>query len=50
MSAALALAEAGYCGLFGLLGLLMRRSLLVGVAYIFLLEGCWPVWTRWPAA
>jgi ABC-2 type transport system permease protein len=38
-SIALSLAQAGYCGLFGLLGLLMRRSLLVGVAYIFLLEG-----------
>ncbi len=33
------LAQAGYCGLFGLLGLLMRRSLLVGVAYIVLFEG-----------
>jgi ABC-2 type transport system permease protein len=38
-TAALALAEAGYCGLFGLLGLLMRRSLFVGVAYIFFFEG-----------
>jgi ABC-2 type transport system permease protein len=38
-AAALALAQAGYCGLFGLLGLLMRRSLLIGVAYIFLFEG-----------
>jgi hypothetical protein len=36
---ALTLAQVGYCGLFGLLGLLMRRSLLVGVAYIFLFEG-----------
>jgi ABC-2 type transport system permease protein len=36
---AMTLAQAGYCGLFGLLGLLMRRSLLVGVAYIFLFEG-----------
>jgi ABC-2 type transport system permease protein len=36
---ALALAQAGYCGLFGLMGLLMRRSLFVGVAYIFLFEG-----------
>ncbi len=36
---ALALAEAGYCGLFGLMGLLMQRSLFVGVAYIFLFEG-----------
>jgi ABC-2 type transport system permease protein len=38
-TAALVLAEAGYCGLFGFMGLLMRRSLLVGVAYIFLFEG-----------
>jgi ABC-2 type transport system permease protein len=38
-AAALALAQAGYCGLFGLLGLLMRRSLFVGVAYIFFFEG-----------
>jgi ABC-2 type transport system permease protein len=35
----LTLAQVGYCGLFGLLGLLMRRSLLVGVAYIVLFEG-----------
>jgi ABC-2 type transport system permease protein len=35
----IALTQAAYCGLFGLLGLLMRRSLVVGVAYIFLLEG-----------
>jgi ABC-2 type transport system permease protein len=38
-SLVLALAQAGYCGLFGLLGLLMRRSLFVGVAYIFFFEG-----------
>jgi ABC-2 type transport system permease protein len=38
-AAALMLAQAGYCGLFGLLGLLMRRSLFVGVAYIFFFEG-----------
>jgi ABC-2 type transport system permease protein len=36
---ALALAQVGYCGLFGALGLLTRRSLLVGVAYIILFEG-----------
>jgi ABC-2 type transport system permease protein len=36
---ALALAQVGYCGLFGALGLLMRRSLLAGVAYIILFEG-----------
>jgi ABC-2 type transport system permease protein len=38
-SAALAIAAVGYCGLFGLLGLLMRRSLFIGVVYIFLFEG-----------
>jgi ABC-2 type transport system permease protein len=38
-SLALTLAQAGYCGLFGLLGLLMRRSLFVGIAYIFFFEG-----------
>jgi ABC-2 type transport system permease protein len=36
---ALALAQVGYCGLFGALGLLTRRSLLVGVGYIILFEG-----------
>ena len=35
----LTLAQTAYCGLFGLLGLLMRRSLLVGVTYIVLFEG-----------
>ncbi|MGA2061335.1 MAG: hypothetical protein ABSG67_12695 [Thermoguttaceae bacterium] len=35
----LALVQVGYCGFFGLLGLLMRRSLLVGVAYIVIFEG-----------
>ena len=35
----LALAEVGYCALFGLLGLLTRRSLVVGIVYIVLLEG-----------
>jgi ABC-2 type transport system permease protein len=35
----LGLTEVGYCGLFGLLGLITRRSLLVGVGYIVLLEG-----------
>jgi ABC-2 type transport system permease protein len=35
----LSLAQVSYCGLFGLLGLLTRRSLIVGVAYIVLLEG-----------
>jgi ABC-2 type transport system permease protein len=35
----LTLAQVAYCGLFGLLGLLMRRSLVVGVGYIILFEG-----------
>lgn len=38
----LALAQLGYCGLFGLLGLLTRRLLLVlliGVTYLALFEG-----------
>lgn len=38
-AALLSLAQVGYCGLFGLLGLLMRRSLLIGVAYIVFFEG-----------
>jgi ABC-2 type transport system permease protein len=38
-AAALALAQAAYCGLFGFLGLITRRSLVVGVAYILLFEG-----------
>jgi ABC-2 type transport system permease protein len=36
---AMALAEVGYCGLFGVVGLLTRRALLAGVAYIILFEG-----------
>jgi len=39
MAGLLGLAQVGYCGLFGLLGLLMRRSLLVGVGYIVVFEG-----------
>jgi ABC-2 type transport system permease protein len=35
----LMLVQVAYCGLFGLLGLLMRRVLLVGVAYVVLFEG-----------
>jgi ABC-2 type transport system permease protein len=35
----MALAQVGYCGLFGLLGLVTRRSLLAGVAYIVIIEG-----------
>jgi ABC-2 type transport system permease protein len=38
-AALLALVQVGYCGLFGLLGVLMRRSLFVGVAYIIFFEG-----------
>ena len=34
-----ALAQVGYCALFGLLGLVTGRSLLVGVGYIVLVEG-----------
>jgi ABC-2 type transport system permease protein len=37
-AALLALAEAGYCTLFGLLGLFLRRALLFGVVYIVLCE------------
>jgi hypothetical protein len=37
--AAFALAQLGYCSLFGALGLLFRHSLMAGVAYIVLLEG-----------
>lgn len=39
MAALVSLALVGYCGLFGLLGLLVRRSLLIGVGYIVLFEG-----------
>ena len=38
-AALLSLVEVGYCSLFGLLGILMRRSLMLGVAYIALFEG-----------
>lgn len=37
--AVLALAQFGYCSLFGCLGLLTRRSLIAGVVYIVALEG-----------
>lgn len=37
--AVMALAQVGYCALFGLLGLLTRRSLIAGIAYIVLVEG-----------
>lgn len=33
------LAQVGYCALFGLLGLVTRRSLIAGVAYIVAFEG-----------
>jgi ABC-2 type transport system permease protein len=35
----LALAQFGYCALFGLAGLVTRRALLAGIAYIVLFEG-----------
>jgi ABC-2 type transport system permease protein len=39
LAALLALAQAGYCSLFGLVGLLTRRSLIVGLGYIIAIEG-----------
>jgi ABC-2 type transport system permease protein len=38
-AALLALAQAGYCALFGALGLLTRRALIAGLAYIVAFEG-----------
>jgi ABC-2 type transport system permease protein len=38
-AAVLALAQVGYCALFGLLGLVTRRTLIAGVAYIVAIEG-----------
>jgi hypothetical protein len=35
----LALAQVGYCAWFGVLGLSMRRSLIVGIGYIVAFEG-----------
>ncbi len=35
----MALAQVGYCALFGMIGLLTRRSLVVGIGYIVLIEG-----------
>ncbi|HTU92968.1 MAG TPA: hypothetical protein VMF69_23000 [Gemmataceae bacterium] len=35
----MALAQAGYCSLFGLFGLLARRALIAGLAYIIIIEG-----------
>lgn len=38
-TALLALAQVGYCSLFGILGLYTRRSLIVGLGYIIAFEG-----------
>jgi ABC-2 type transport system permease protein len=38
-AAVMALAQVGYCTLFGLLGLVSRRPLIAGVAYIVAVEG-----------
>jgi ABC-2 type transport system permease protein len=38
-AALLALAQVGYCSLFGALGLMTRRSLIAGLAYIIAFEG-----------
>jgi ABC-2 type transport system permease protein len=35
----MALGQVGYCGLFGLLGVLTRRTLVAGVIYMALIEG-----------
>jgi ABC-2 type transport system permease protein len=35
----MSLAQVGYCALFGLVGLVTRRSLIVGIAYIVAVEG-----------
>jgi ABC-2 type transport system permease protein len=37
--ALLVLAQAGYCSLFGVGSLLIRRSLIVGIGYIIVFEG-----------
>ncbi len=39
IGALMAFAQAGYCALFGLFGLLTRRSLIAGIAYIVAFEG-----------
>ncbi len=39
MVALLALAQVGYCAIFGALGLVTRRALLAGLAYIIAFEG-----------
>lgn len=38
-AAFIALALAAYCSIFGLIGLLMKRALVIGVVYIILFEG-----------
>src|SRR5262249_34931976 len=35
----MALAQVGYCALFGFLGMYTRRSLIAGIAYIVAVEG-----------
>lgn len=39
LAGVMALAQAGYCSLFGLIGLLTRRALITGLAYIIAIEG-----------
>ncbi len=39
VAAVMVLAQAGYCSLFGLIGLLTRRALIAGLAYIIAIEG-----------
>lgn len=39
MVAVMTLAQVGYCALFGFLGLVTRRSLIVGIGYIVAVEG-----------
>ena len=39
IAALLALASATYCALFGAVSLLLKRSMIIGVAYIILFEG-----------
>ncbi len=40
----MALGQVGYCGLFGLLGVLTRRTLVAGVIYIVAIEGVLANW------
>jgi ABC-2 type transport system permease protein len=39
IAAIFSLAQVGYCALFGLMSLLMRRSLIIGILYIVFFEG-----------